>query len=304
MAVPAIAANLAPLLARRRWPSRLTTGLAVASLAGIAVVIGLVVTNQMSRLTETQREFGIGVSRARFPEDAIAFVSRAGIRGRAFNCLAMGGYLTWTRPDDAVFVDGRLEAFPEDVFRGYFRVMDDPSAWPEITAPYALDYALVYHGWSNRFPLAKYLARGHGWSLVYYDEIASIFVPDDDAHRDMRARAIAAFAEIRKERQAAPEPVPASTLERTLAVPVADTWRQRAYGDYLRQIGVPADAVTAYRRSLALDPDQAEARFALGFAYWDSGRREDAIREWRELLRRHPETAQVKQVLMRAGGAG
>jgi hypothetical protein len=302
MAVPAIAANLGPFLAVRRLPARLTTSLAVASLAAIVVLIGAVATNQLSRVMSIEREFGFGVSRARFPDQAIAFAERTGITGRAFNCLAMGGYLAWNRPRDAVFVDGRLEAFPEDVFRSYFRVMDDPASWPQLAAPYALDYALLYHGWSNRYGLAKYLSRGRGWALVYYDEIASIFVPDDEAHRAMRERALTAFAEIRKARQEAPEPAPPSSLARALSVPVAETWRQRSFGDYLRQIGAPGDAVSAFKRSLVLDPDQVEARFALGFAYWDSGRREDAIREWRELLRRHPENAQVKQVLMRAGG--
>jgi hypothetical protein len=303
IAVPAIAANVGPLVARGRLPARLGAPLAVASLASTVVLIGLVVSNQLSRLMQVQREFGLGVSRARFPAEAIAFAEQAGITGRAFNCLAMGGYLTWNRPHDPVFIDGRLEVFPEDVFRRYFEVMDDPSLWSR-TAPYDLDYALLYHAWSNRIPLVKYLARGHGWSLVYYDEIASLFVPDDDAHREMRTRAQLAFAEVRKAREQQPDPPAPSALARALSVPVAETWRTRSYGNFLRQLGAPAEAARAFERSLALDPDQIEARFALGFAYWDSGRRDDAIREWRELLRRDPENAQVKQVLMRATGAG
>ena len=302
VAVPAIAVNLGPLLARRRWPDRLGAALASTALAGIVLLIGAVVTNQLSYVLEIQREFGLGVSPARFPEAAVDFIERTGITGRAFNCLAMGGYLTWRRPDDAVFVDGRLEAFPEDVFRGYFAVMDDPATWPRFATPYRLDYALLYHAWSNRLPLVRYLAQDHGWSLVYYDEIASVFVPDDDAHREVRERAQSAFAEIRKARGAAADPPVPTALERAVSVPVSETWRQRSYGNFLRQIGAPpAEAVRAFQRALALDPDQLDARFSLGFAYWDSGRHEDAIREWREVLRRDPTNAQVKQVLLRAG---
>ncbi len=304
IAVPAIAANLGPLLGARRLPSRLTATLALASLTAIVLLTGAVVTNQLARVMAIQREFGFGVSRARFPVDAVAFLDRVGVTGRAFNCLAMGGYLAWTRPEDRVFVDGRLEAFPEDVFRGYFRVMDDPTSWPQFAAPYQLDYALLFHGWSNRLPLVTYLADGHGWSLVYYDEIASIFMPNDEAHSKMRWRAQIEFAGIRKAREEAPAPESPSALTRALAVPVAETWRQRSYGSFLRQVGLSAEAVTAFQRSLALDPDQIDARLSLGFAYWTSGRHEDAIREWRELLRRDPENAQVKQILMRAGGAG
>jgi hypothetical protein len=302
MAVPTIAANLGPLLERHRLPSRVRGGFAAAALVAIVLLIGAVVTNHFSHAMAIQREFGFGVSRARFPEDAVAFIERTGISGRAFNCLAMGGYLTWSRPADAVFVDGRLEAFPEAVFRSYFQVMDQPGAWTKTVAPYALDYALVYHGWSNRLPLVNYLAKDHGWSLVYFDEIASVFVPDDEAHRETRERALRAFAEVRAERRRQPEPPPPSSLARALYVPVAEAWRQESYGNILRSFGFPEEAVTAYRRALALDPDQLDAHFTLGFALWDSGQRDAAIREWREVLRRDPSDQRVKQVLARATG--
>jgi hypothetical protein len=55
--------------------------------------------------------------------------------------------------------------------------------------------------------------------------------------------------------------------------------------------------------TLALDPDQIDARFSLGFAYWSSDQREAAIREWREVLRRDPGNERVKQVLSRATGS-
>ena len=302
VAVPAIAANVGPLVERRRLPSRVRGGLAVATLAGIVVLVGAVVTNHFSRAMAIEREFGFGVSRARFPVDAIAFAEQAGITGRAFNCLAMGGYLAWSRPQDAVFVDGRLEAFPEEVFRGYFQVMDQPGAWSKIVAPYGLDYALLYHAWSNRLPLVDYLSEGHGWTMVYYDEIVAIFIPTDEAHRAMRERALRAFLEIRKERERQPDPVPPSSLASALYVPVAEIWRQQSFGNLLRRIGYPGDAVAAYRRALALDPDRLDTRFSLGFAYWDSNQRDAALREWREVLRRDPSDARVQQVLSRATG--
>jgi hypothetical protein len=304
LAAPAIAANVGPWLARRRIPARAGTVLAAVGLAAIVLLTGAVVTNQFSRVMAIQREFGLGVSRARFPEGAVAFLERAEISGRAFNCLAMGGYLAWQRPRDAVFVDGRLEAFPEEIFRDYFRVMDDPAAWPAVTRRWNLDYALLYHGWSNRLPLVGYLTKGNGWTMVYYDEIASIFVPDDAAHAETRARALRVFAEVQSERRASTTAAFPSTLARAVYVPVAETWRQRSYGDFLRHMGYQADAATAYERSLALDPDQIDARFALGFAYWYSSRPDAAKREWREILRRDPDNARVRQVLARAEQGG
>jgi hypothetical protein len=304
LAAPAIAANVGPWLARRRLPARVGTALAAASVASIVLLTGAVATNQFSRVMAIQREFGLGVSRARFPEGAVAFLERAGISGRAFNCLAMGGYLTWSRSRDAVFIDGRLEAFPEQIFRDYFRAMDEPAAWPRLVGGYDLDYALLYHGWSNRFPLVTYLSKDNGWTMVYYDEIASVFVRDDAAHAEVRTRAQRVFADVQRERQqAGAAPVP-SSLARVLAVPVAESWRQSAFGNFLRHMGYQSEAATAYERSLALDPGQIDARFALGFAYWYSNRPDAAKREWRELLRRDPGNARVQQVLARAEQGG
>ncbi|MEB2283632.1 MAG: hypothetical protein B6D46_15300 [Polyangiaceae bacterium UTPRO1] len=303
IAVPAIAANAGPWLARRTLAPALRSALAGAVLGGIFFLIGAVITNQYSRAMAIEREFGLGVSRARFPADAIAFMDRMDVTGRAFNCLAMGGYLEWSRPQATVFVDGRLEAFPEAVFRRYFAVMERPETWPLNVAPYGLDYALLYHGWSNRLPLVSYLARGHGWTMVYYDEIASVFVPTDEAHRTTRERASTAFAEMRRARLAAPDPEPPNAWRRALSAPVAEVWRQRAYGTMLRSIGLADEAVRAFRRALALDPGNIDARVDLGLTYWSLDRRDDALAQWREALRRDPGNERVEQILVRAGGA-
>ncbi|MEO6029017.1 MAG: tetratricopeptide repeat protein [Candidatus Binatia bacterium] len=303
MAVPVLAGNLGPLVARWRVPAWLRGGIATVTAMAIVLLVASIATNRFSYVMNVQREFGLGVSRVRFPEGAVAFLERAGISGRAFNCLAMGGYLTWSRPHDAVFVDGRLEAFPEAIFRDYFQAMDEPGTFPRATRPYALDYALLYHAWGNRMPLVNYLAKDHGWTLVYFDEIAAVFVPSDEAHRAMRERATATFAEMRAERAREPEIELPTLFGHALSLPVGDVWRLRSYGNLLKTFGYADEAVTAYKRSLALDPDQTEARFSLGLAYWALNQREGAIREWREVLRRDPTDERVKQVLGRATGA-
>src|SRR6185369_14726735 len=152
------------------------------AIAAILTLIVAVVTNQFSRALGLERAFGFGLSRVRFPVEAARFLDDAGIGGRPFNCLAMGGFLDWHRYPEQVFVDGRLEAFPEDVLRTYFAVMDDPRGWPQLADVYRFDYVFLFHVWANRLPLAAYLAAGHGWTLVYYDAIGSIFVPADEAH--------------------------------------------------------------------------------------------------------------------------
>ncbi len=312
VAVPVIAANLGGVAARlraRRGPTRAGAGRLdarrwrlAADATTIALLLALaaaVATNRFAKFLGLEHAFGVGVSRLRFSEDALGFAREVGIAGRPFNCLAIGGFLVWQRPGETVFVDGRLEAYPESVFREYFRVMDDPGAWSEIAAKYRPDYVLLYHIWPNRLPLVQYLARGHGWQLVYYDESMSLFLPVDDAHAEVLARAQQRFAEILAHRRAAPPPAPSAWD--AVVLPLEDLWRARAYGALLGAIARYDDAAAAYERVLAIDPDDADARFKLGLADWFGGKTAQAVREWRDVLRRTPGYRPAERALREAG---
>jgi tetratricopeptide (TPR) repeat protein len=303
VAVPMLAANLGALRAARGRAARarvagIAEGAAVAAIVLLAVAVA---TNHFSRWVDSRRELGLGVAAVRFPVDAVSFIEHVGIDGRPFNCLPMGGYLAWRRyPEAQVFVDGRLETYPEAVFRFYFRALDDPKFWPRLVARVHPDYAILYHAWPNRLPLVTYLASGHGWTLVYYDENAVIFLPEDEAHRAVRERAESAFRQILAERARAESPAPLSLLARFLRYPIADVWRQHRYGEFLRTMGFYDEAAAAYRRALALDPDLTETRFLLGLAYWYGGSRSRALVEWREVTRRDPTFAPARRALEQA----
>lgn len=323
VAVPAVAANLGGVLAAVSVPRAVTRGgrrreeragggwtpppavarVAESAVAAAAVLlIASVVTNRLSRWLDIEREFGLGVSRLHAPIDAVRFAEQVGITGRAFNDFASGGYLAWARfPQDRVFVDGRTQAYPDDFFRVYFNVMDDPNAWPGIVTHFAPDYALLYHVWSNRFPLAQYLSAGHGWTLVYYDETASLYLPLDETHRPQRERAEQAFAELQAARAGGDgTDVGRRGLWDEVRVPVAAIRRESAYGDFLAAIGKPIEAARAYERALALDPTASQIRTSLGFAYWNTGRQEKALVEWRDVLRRDPGFALARSTLAEA----
>jgi len=274
---------------------------AAVAAGGIVVVVALlvfaVVTNRFSYYLGIEREFGLGVSKLHFPVEAERFGRDVGIVGRPFNCLATGGYLAWRRyPEEQIFVDGRLEVYPESFFQFYFDALDDPRNWPTVVARYAPDYALLYHVWSNRHPLVRYLRAGHGWEMVYYDETASLYVPTDEAHREVRERALREFAA----RGARPTPTPppaAGGLWSALRIPVAAFRRDAAYGDFLMTIGDAANAIEAYKRALAIDPNASSPRFSLGVAYWTANRVSEAVAEWRELLRRDPTHERARAAL-------
>lgn len=295
LAAPVVALNTGSL----RIPVLAARGVRLLVPLLIASLLWAVTTNRFARALGVEREVGVGVSGLHAPIEALRFAEAVGITGRPFNCLASGGYLAWERfPGERVFIDGRTQAYPVSFFDEYFRVMDDPEAWPGIVSRYAPDYVLLYHVWPNRHPLARYLADGHGWTLAYYDPTASIYLPTDEAHRDLREKAARTFASI-SDRVAAPagDPWPQPLAYRLGVVPVAEIRRQTAFGDFLLNVGHPREAVTAYERALTLDGDVAATRYALGLAHWTTGSPGAAIADWEETLRRAPDFAAAREAL-------
>ncbi len=309
VAVPTIAANLGALGAARRsvpaagagaWRRGLRRVVEGGVLGFMALLIGAIVTNRYAWMLDGEHEFGGGTANLRVPASAIAFMREAHISGRPFNCVGMGGYLAWHLfPAERVFVDGRLEAYPETFFREYFAVLDDPAHWPAVAARYAPDYVFLYHVYSNRLPLIRYLIR-NGWALVYYDEISVILVPADELHREMRERAERTFAVIRGRRLAGAPSAPSGRRWPSLIVPIAEIARLRAYATLLDYIGRSAEAAAAIEQALALAPHRSDLRFLVGLIHWRGGERQRAIEVWQELLRRDPGFEDARRALAEA----
>jgi tetratricopeptide (TPR) repeat protein len=152
----------------------------------------------------------------------------------------------------------------------------------------------------DRWPLARYLAAGHGWTLVYVDESAAIFLPLDEAHRAMRERAERSFTEVAARRLQQPLPPAPEFVRRLLQFPVEEVQLQIGYGDFLRFLGKFSDAARAYQRVLVVVPDDPDVRLALGAAYWYGGSRDQGMNEWREILRRDPNFERARTALAEA----
>jgi hypothetical protein len=309
IAVPALAANLGALGAARgtmsvvappAWRRTVCGVLAGAVIGMMVVLIGTIVTNRYAQVLGGEHEFGGGTADLRVPAAAVAFMREAGISGRPFNCVAVGGFLAWHRfPEQRVFVDGRLEAYPEPFFREYFAVLDDPAQWPALAARYAPDYVFLYHVYSNRLPLIRYLMK-NGWTLVYYDEISAVLIPADPAQREMLDHAERAFAAVRGRRLAGTAAPAAGQSWLGLRVPIAEIARLRAYATFLDYVGHSAEAIDVITQALALAPHRSDLRFLVGLINWRGGERQRAIDTWQELLRRDPAFEDARRALAEA----
>lgn len=116
----------------------------------------------------------------RFPRAAGEFL-RGNLPGRKFyNHYDWGGYLAFMLPDSRVFIDGR--GLVPAVAREY-NAIKDADSYSEKLKKYGAD-AIVMPGLGANsgkiYPLVKALYGDDRWQLVYWDEVALIFVPAND----------------------------------------------------------------------------------------------------------------------------
>lgn len=75
-----------------------------------------------------------------------------------------------------------------------------------------------------------------------------------------------------------------------------------ASGDLLLELGEPARARDAYKRSLAVNPFVIDGHYGLGAAYEDLGQEKAALSEYREAARFDPNNEAVAEAIERLGG--
>jgi hypothetical protein len=91
-------------------------------------------------------------------------LSAGGRSGRIFTRFAWGEYLGWSlAPRYTVFMDGRIEIIPDEVWMQYGAVTRGRSDWEEILAHYGVDRLLLdtsgYH--HDLLPLVEHTSAWH-----------------------------------------------------------------------------------------------------------------------------------------------
>jgi hypothetical protein len=305
-AAPFAAACVAILAAQvpGAWRQRVVAARgAMAALVAAACigVTALVVTNEWYARTGETHEFGLGAFESNFPEHAAGFIRERELPGPAYNDLTGGGYLAWANPTgDGVYIDGRLEVYDTEFFSAYMGALGNVGAWRQDADARGIRSAVIFHRWGNRHGLIAALARLPDWSLVYYDEVAVVFVRLGDRG------ASAASIEAAK-RSFATEWHP-RTLERLSSPPQTRGFQWSidrytallAYGRVLDTLGDPQGALEQFERALEvglplefeIETRQMAARFHASF-----GRLAEARDHLQKASLRDPENATVRSML-------
>jgi hypothetical protein len=109
------------------------------------------------------------------PRAVVRFLQQSGYHGRAFNPLEWGACVTWfCDPQIKVFIDSRIDFFPDRVWNDYATIGNAEHGWDELLRQYGVELVVWNRQLSEKLPTA--LARSSRWKNVYQDRLATVYV--------------------------------------------------------------------------------------------------------------------------------
>ena len=125
---------------------------------------------------------GLGVRWELYPVGAADFLETHDLTGNLFNTYDFGNYLLWRLyPRNLVFVDGRADVYGEALLREYDRVRSGKQGWEECLLARGVRLAVLRskpHELATDEPLLNRLFRAPAWRLVFWNQVAAVFVRD------------------------------------------------------------------------------------------------------------------------------
>ena len=92
-----------------------------------------------------------------------------------FNDMGFGSYLIWAAyPGNKVFVDPRIELYPQDVWTDYHMISNGIPGWEQRLDKYDVQTLMLSTNFQAR--LIESLKESNLWSIVYEDNVAVIYV--------------------------------------------------------------------------------------------------------------------------------
>ena len=262
-----------------RQQVRIVSKAAAVVAAPALVVLGwFVVTNGFYRLNGATQEFGAGVMDVHFPIRASAFAREARLPPRLYNDVASGGYLAWAAPiEGGPYIDGRL-GLSTDFFATFLQTFDRPPLWQAEADRVGINTVLLSYRWDNRHVLIRWLLSDSRWALVYFDDVAVMFVRR--AGNDDVIQAANDLFETYNQQLLTRLVAPATT---TWQWPIGRAQELWNYGTVLDLMGLRDVAAGIYARLLTLRlpaDEEAEIELRLAVYHVERGDRTAAHTHW------------------------
>ncbi|HZT80626.1 MAG TPA: hypothetical protein VFA26_10400 [Gemmataceae bacterium] len=178
VAAPVTAGLLADRLPRRyleaEEPERPTVGAALAcGLLLLAAVLSAPSLERFNPVVGTLRP----ARRTEADLEAVcARLRERGGAGRVFSRFEWGEYLSWAlAPDGTVFMDGRIEIYPPEVWARYSAVTRGRADWERLLDGYGVDYLLLDRAGYHHDLLPRVEEAADRWELVAESGDAVLF---------------------------------------------------------------------------------------------------------------------------------
>jgi hypothetical protein len=112
------------------------------------------------------------------PQGLVEAVHReAPADARLFVTLPFASWFEYASPANPIFVDSRIELFPEEVWTDYVAVIDAREGWQGILDRWRVDAIVLLPG-AGDATIGAMLEADRGWRLAYRDRSGTVFVRD------------------------------------------------------------------------------------------------------------------------------
>jgi hypothetical protein len=99
------------------------------------------------------------------PEDLVAATAEAVPAGtHVFTSEVYGSWTEFSAPQLPVFVDPRIELFPDQVWNDYFKVSDGREGWDKVLARWDVDVVILHPAWAGG--LMAVISHDPAWRLL------------------------------------------------------------------------------------------------------------------------------------------
>jgi tetratricopeptide (TPR) repeat protein len=204
------------------------------------------------------------------PEKAVEFIHQAHLPQNLFNMYHWGGYVEWALfPEYRVFIDGRNEVFGEALFEEYGNALIGAPGWEATLTKHGVQTALLTYTQVHPFArtetrLHELLYESSRWALVYWDDVALVFVRRSEASREIIER-----------------------YEERDVNPTRHDWIGKIAGDAAQRERV----VSALGRKIQMAPDCSLARILLAQVFMEQHRKGEAQEQLTLALEANPRSA-------------
>ncbi|MDP6529885.1 MAG: hypothetical protein QGI43_09380 [Gemmatimonadota bacterium] len=194
VAAPVLAQTWGGLAADLSRRARRIAGVPSTEWAALLVALAAASWAGSRTLDGTPFPFGFGKDAKHYPTAALDFIETHHLQGPVFNTDLWASALLWRFGPERmpVFVDARLEAYPESFWKeGYYRVLQAVPGWREVLDRYEVQFAMIRRkGGETDDRIGDVLREDPAWGLAYWDDHAEVFLRRDTphaAHRELLA---------------------------------------------------------------------------------------------------------------------